>query len=63
MAINAIGSCYCKCVVSCWQFLIELITLVILMKYNTPESQSDLLPNLLHLTTVEEIGFAEFEGF
>lgn len=33
------------------------------MKYNTPESQSDLLPNLLHLTTVEEIGFAEFEGF
>ena len=33
------------------------------MKYQTPNSQSELLPNLLNLTSAEEIGLSEFEGF
>lgn len=33
------------------------------MKYNLPNNQSEVLPNLLHLTSAEAIGLAEFEGF
>jgi len=33
------------------------------MKYDSPNSQSEILPNLLGLTTAEEIGLSEFEGF
>src|ERR1700743_1507906 len=33
------------------------------MKYNIPGDQSEILPNLLNLTSVDEIGRAEFEGF
>ena len=33
------------------------------MKYKSPDSQGELLPNLLGLKTEKEIGVAEFEGF
>ena len=33
------------------------------MKYDLPDSEGEVLPNLLGLTTWEEIGLAEFEGF
>lgn len=33
------------------------------MKYQTPNSQSELLPNLLNLKSAEEIALSEFEGF
>jgi cell filamentation protein len=33
------------------------------MKYQTPNNQSELLPNLLNLKSVEEIALSEFEGF
>lgn len=33
------------------------------MKYNTPNSQDEILPNLLGLKSLEEIGLSEFEGF
>ena len=33
------------------------------MKYNPPDSQDEVLPNLLGLKSVEEIGLSEFEGF
>jgi cell filamentation protein len=33
------------------------------MKYKSPDSEDELLPNLLGLTTPEEIGLSEFEGF
>ena len=33
------------------------------MKYNVPNNQSEILPNLLGLTTANEIGLSEFEGF
>ena len=33
------------------------------MKYDIPSGQHEILPNLLGLTTPEEIGEAEFEGF
>src|ERR1700733_11357331 len=33
------------------------------MRYNLPNNQSDILPNLLGLTSTEEIGLSEFEGF
>ena len=33
------------------------------MNHNLPESQSEVLPNLLGLTSVEEVGLSEFEGF
>lgn len=33
------------------------------MKYNSPTNQSKILPNLLGLQSIEEIGFSEFEGF
>ena len=33
------------------------------MKYKTPDSQSEILPNLLGLSTSEEIAQSEFEGF
>lgn len=33
------------------------------MKYNSPDSEDEILPNLLGLTTLKEIGQAEFEGF
>ena len=33
------------------------------MKYNVPNNESEILPNLLRLTSVEEIGSSEFEGF
>lgn len=33
------------------------------MKYKAPDSQEEILPNLLGLSTLEEIGLAEFEGF
>ena len=33
------------------------------MKYETPNNQSEVLPNLLDLKTVDEIALSEFEGF
>lgn len=33
------------------------------MKYDSANNQSEILPNLLGLKTVEEIGLSEFEGF
>lgn len=33
------------------------------MKYRSPDSEDELLPNLLGLVTQEEIGLSEFEGF
>jgi cell filamentation protein len=33
------------------------------MKYKSPDSEDELLPNLLGLITQEEIGLSEFEGF
>ena len=33
------------------------------MKYQTPNSQSELLPNLLNLKSTQEIALSEFEGF
>ncbi len=33
------------------------------MKYKSPDSQGELLPNLLGLKTKKEIGESEFEGF
>ncbi len=33
------------------------------MKYQLPEREGELLPNLLGLKTVEEISLSEFEGF
>ena len=33
------------------------------MKYNVPNNESEILPNLLGLKTTEDIGLSEFEGF
>ncbi len=33
------------------------------MKYQTPNNQSEILPNLLGLKSVEDIALSEFEGF
>lgn len=33
------------------------------MKYELPKNQDEILPNLLNLSTIEEIGLSEFEGF
>lgn len=33
------------------------------MKYQLPGNQSEILPNILGLKTIEEIGLSEFEGF
>jgi len=33
------------------------------MKYDLPDNQKEILPNLLDLKSVEEIGLSEFEGF
>ncbi len=33
------------------------------MKYETPNNQIEVLPNLLELKTVDEIALSEFEGF
>ena len=33
------------------------------MKYKTPDSQIEILPNLLGLTSVKDIAYSEFEGF
>lgn len=33
------------------------------MKYNTPNNQNEILPNLLNLGTEEGISLSEFEGF
>jgi cell filamentation protein len=33
------------------------------MKYDLPENQGEVLPNLLKLTSSEEIALAEFDGF
>ena len=32
-------------------------------KYDSPNDQNEILPNLLGLNSIEEIGLAEFEGF
>ena len=39
-------------------FIIEDI-----MKYDSPTSQSEILPNLPGLQSIEEINVCEFEGF
>ncbi len=44
-------------------FFFENITFVGIMKYNTSDSQSEILANLLGLTSVKEVGYSEFEGF
>ncbi|OJV22445.1 Fic family protein [Dyadobacter sp. 50-39] len=33
------------------------------MKYNTPDDENQILPNLLDLKSQKEIGLSEFEGF
>jgi cell filamentation protein len=33
------------------------------MKYELPKNQDEILPNLLNLSTIEDIGLSEFEGF
>lgn len=33
------------------------------MKYKSPDSQGEILPNLLHLTSIKQINESEFEGF
>jgi cell filamentation protein len=33
------------------------------MKYQLPDSQGEILPNLLHLQSAQEIALSEFEGF
>ena len=33
------------------------------MKYKIPHNESEILPNLIGLTTTEDIGLSEFEGF
>jgi len=33
------------------------------MKYDSPTNQNEILPNLLGLQSIEEIGLSEFEGF
>jgi cell filamentation protein len=33
------------------------------MKYETPNNQSEVLPNLLGLKTVDDVALSEFEGF
>ena len=33
------------------------------MQYDLPDSQDEILPNLLDLKSVEEIGLSKFEGF
>lgn len=33
------------------------------MKYKSPDSQGDILPNLLGLTSVKQVNETEFEGF
>jgi cell filamentation protein len=33
------------------------------MKYSSPDSQGDILPNLLGLTSLKEVNESEFEGF
>ncbi len=34
-----------------------------IMKHDSPTNQSEILPNLLGLKSIEEIGLSEFEGF
>ena len=41
----------------------EFIFVVFSMKYQTPDSQSEILPNILGLSTAEDIALSEFEGF
>lgn len=33
------------------------------MKYKLPNNQTEILPNLLGLNSIEEVGLSEFEGF
>ncbi|MCO5948107.1 hypothetical protein [Mucilaginibacter flavidus] len=33
------------------------------MKYDLPGNQAEVLPNILNLTSKEEVGLSEFEGF
>ena len=33
------------------------------MKYDLPESEDEILPNILDLTSIKEIALSEFEGF
>lgn len=33
------------------------------MKYDLPDNQAEILPNILKLTSTEEIALAEFDGF
>ena len=52
----------------CWQQTyvgqpLEIVYLSIIMKYDSPNNQSEILPNLLGLQSMEEIDMSEFEGF
>lgn len=33
------------------------------MKYNFPDNQNEILPNLLNVKSHEEVALSEFEGF
>ena len=44
--------------VTCWPFFT-----IFVLKYKSPDSQGDILPNLLGLTSVKQVNEAEFEGF
>jgi cell filamentation protein len=33
------------------------------MKYDLPHNQAEILPNILNLTSSEDIALAEFDGF
>jgi cell filamentation protein len=48
---------------ACCYLLAATISIFVIMKYKLPDSQAEILPNLLGLTTEKEIGESEFEGF
>ena len=53
-----------NCWVSCYAlFSFSLIIFALAMKYKTPDSQNEILPNLLGLISAKDVAYSEFEGF
>ena len=44
-------------------YLLAVFIIFVGMKYKSPDSQGDILPNLLDLKKVKEVNESEFEGF
>ena len=44
-------------------FRLAILSVYLSMKYKSPDSQGEVLPNLLGLTKIEDINASEFEGF